>query len=176
VCEGRIVVWVDEAAFYLLAGAVRTSAPRGQPPELRVPLTHDHLSVISGITEDGQLMVQVQDRAVKGPDVVRFLKHLMSHLRGKLQIIWDGAPIHRDKRVKAFVAGGAAGQLWVEELPGYAPDLNPDEGVWNHLNHVELRTVACHNQTELRHELRLAIARLRHKPDVIRRFIKHSGY
>jgi transposase len=178
--EGRTVVWVDEAAFSLLAGVVRTYAPRGTTPLLAVPLTHDHLSVISGITEQGKVLMQIQAHAFKGPDIVHFLKHLLWHRGGKLLIIWDGAPIHRDKagtlRVKAFLAAGAARQLCLEPLPGYAPDLNPDEGVWNHLKFVELRNVSCHDQDELRHELRLAIARLRQKPDIIRGFFKQYGY
>jgi transposase len=155
---------------------VRTYAPRGQTPVITVPLTRDHLSVISGITEQGQVLVQMQAWAFKGPDIVRFLKHLVRHLGGKLQIIWDGAPIHRDKAVKAFLATGAASQLCLEALPGYAPDLNPDEGVWNHLKLVELRNVSCHDREELRHEVRLAIARLRQKPELIRGFLKHYGY
>lgn len=174
--ERRTIVWVDEAAFSLLAGVVRTYAPRGQTPSLHVPLTRDHLSVISGITEEGQLVVQMQVHAFKGPDVVRFLKHVVCQIGGKLLIIWDGAPIHRDKAVKAFLAAAAKGQLRLEVLPGYAPDLNPDEGVWNHLKYVELRNVSCHDQGELRHELRLAIARLRQKPDLIRSFLKQCGY
>ncbi len=155
---------------------MRTYAPRGHTPVLYVPLTRDHLSVSSGITEQGQVLVQMQAQAFKGPDVVRFLTHVCGHIGGKVLIIWDGAPIHRDHAVKAFLASDGAGQLWVEQLPGYAPDLNPAEGVWNQLKQVELRNVACHNQAELRHALRLAIARLRHKPDVIRGFIKHCGY
>jgi transposase len=169
-------VWVDEAGFYLLAGVVRTYAPRGHTPSLSVPLTRDHLSVMSGITDRGQLLVKIQARAFKGPDVVRFLKHLRWHVRGKLLVIWDGAPIHRDRAVKAFLASGAEGQVCLEVLPGYAPDLNPDEGVWNQLKNVELRNVSCHDQAELRHVLRLAIARLQHRPDLIRSFIKHCGY
>jgi transposase len=174
--EGRTVVWVDEAGFYLLAGVVRTYAPRGQTPVIHVPLTRDHLAVISGITAQGQLLVQMQAHAFKGPEVVRFLKHLLCHIGGKLLIIWDGAPIHRDQAIKAFLATSAAGQLCLEQLPGYAPDLNPDEGVWNHLKNVELRNVSCHDQDELRHELRLAIVRLRHRPDLICGFIKQYGY
>jgi transposase len=155
--EGRIIVWVDEAGFYLLAGVVRSYAPRGQTPVLHVPLTRDHLSVISGITAQGQLLVGVQARSFKGVDVVRFLKHLLCHLSGKVLLIWDGAPIHRDKAV-------------------YAPDLNPAEGVWAQLKNVELRNVTCHDQDELRHLLRVAIARVRHRPNLIRSFIKHYGY
>ena len=173
--EGRIIVWVDEAGFYLLAGVVRSYAPRGQTPVLHVPLTRDHLSVISAITAAGQLLVAVQARAFKGVAVERFLKHLLCQLNSRLLIIWDGAPIHHDRIVNAFVAG-TAGQLCVEQLPGYAPDLNPDEGVWDHRKYVELKNVTCHDQAELRHELRLAIARLRQKPTLIRHFIEHYGY
>jgi transposase len=155
---------------------VRTYAPRGQTPVLRVPLTRDHLSVISGITAAGRLLVSIQEHAFKGPDIVRFLKHLRVQLGGKLLVIWDGLPAHANEAVKLFVAGTAREQIRVEQLPGYAPDLNPDEGVWDQLKYVELRNVTCHNQHELRYQLRRAIARVQHKPDLIRSFIEHSGY
>lgn len=170
------MVWVDEAGFYLLAGVVRTYAPRGQTPVLHVPLTRDHWSVISGITPAGRLLVRMQECAFKGPDIVRFLQHMRAQVGGKLLVIWDGLPAHKDEAVQRFLAGPAKGQIQVAQLPGYAPDLNPDEGVWDQLKYVELRNVACHNQDELRQELRWAIARLQHKPDLIRRFIEHCGY
>ena len=66
--------------------------------------------------------------------------------------------------------------MQVEPLPGYAPDLNPAEGVWDHLKNVELRNVTCHSLPELRGEVRRAIARLRHKPQLVRSFIQHYGY
>jgi len=140
-----------------------------------VPLTHDHLSVISAITAHGQLLVTVQARAFKGADVVRFLKHLLGQLGSRLLIIWDGATIHHDTIVNGFLAE-EGDRLCVEQLPAYAPDLNPAEGVWDQLKYVELKNVTCHNQPELRYVLRLAIARLRQKPDLICRFIKHYGY
>lgn len=168
-------MFVDEAACYLLAGVVRTYAPRGQTPVLRVPLTRDHLSVISGITGAGQLLTSTQERAFKGADLVRFLKHLQRQLVGKLMVIWDGLPAHQERAVKQYLTE-AGGRVCVEQLPGYAPDLNPDEGVWNYLKHVELGNVAGHNLGELRYLLRLAIARLRAKPDIICSFFKHYGY
>lgn len=61
--EERTIVWVDQSGFYLLPMAVRTWAPVGQTPVLRVKLTRDHLAAISGITPDGRLVMQVQDRA-----------------------------------------------------------------------------------------------------------------
>jgi DDE superfamily endonuclease len=86
--EGRTVVWVDESGFYLLPGLVRTYAPRGRTPILRLPLSRDHLAVISGITPAGRLLMMVRERAYKSPDVVRFLKHLLRHIPGKLLVIW----------------------------------------------------------------------------------------
>jgi transposase len=159
---------VDESGFYLLPGLVRTDAPRGCTPVVRVPLTNDHLSAISAITPDGRLFLLVQERAIRGPDVVRFLAHLLRHLAGKLLVIWDGAPIHRGRAVKAFLAAGGAERIRLEQLPGYAPELNGDEGVWNQLKRVELRNVCCADLPHLRQHLRLATARLRHKPRIIR--------
>jgi transposase len=55
-------------------------------------------------------------------------------------LIWDGSPIHRGKEVKAYLADGAAKHIHLELLPPYAPDLNPDEGMWSHPKCVELCT------------------------------------
>ncbi len=90
-------------------------------------------------------------------------------------ILWDGAPIHRCQPIKDFLAEGAAERIHVARVPGYAPELNPDEGIWRYLKRVELKNVCCHDLPELRYELRLATARLRHKREVIRACIKHAG-
>ncbi len=160
-------MFVDEAGFYLLPMSVRTYAPCGQTPILRVPLTRDHLSAISGITPDGQLYMMVQDTAFDGPAIVRFLRHLLRHIPGQLLLIWDGLPAHRGQAVKDFLAQGAAHRLHLERLPGYAPELNPDEGVWHYLKSVELRHLCCQDLTELRHALRLATWRLRQKVHIL---------
>ena len=121
---------------------MRTWAPRGVIPDLRTPLTRDHLSVSSGITPAGQLLLQMRDRSLRGPDVVCFLQHLLRHIPGKLLVIWDGAPIHRAQVVKDFLAQGGVARIWLEQLPAYAPELNPDEG-WNYLMGIELRNLCC---------------------------------
>jgi DDE superfamily endonuclease len=166
--EGRTPVWVDESGFYLLPARVRTYAPRGQTPVLRVPLTRDHLSVISAITPAGQLFLHVRERALRGPDVVRFLRHLLDCLPGKLLVLWDGSPIHRARVVQAFLTAGAAARLRLEHLPAYAPDTNPDEGIWNLLKRGELKNRCCRDLSHLRTELRRAVLRLRHKPHLVR--------
>jgi transposase len=159
----------------LLPAVVRTYAPRGQTPILRAPLSYDHLSAISAITPAGQLLMQVQDHAYTSVEVVTFLRHLLRHMSGKLLIIWDGASIHRGQPIKDFLAQGGAERIHLERLPGYAPELNPDEGTWRYLKRVELKNVVCHDLIELRYELRLATARLRHKRHVIQGCIRHAG-
>ena len=94
-------------------------------------------------------------------------------------MIWDGSPIHSGQAVKDFLASGAAHRLNLEQLPGYAPDLNPDEGVWKHLNYltyVELKNICCQSLAELRSELRKAKERLRHKKHVILGCIRQPGF
>lgn len=131
---------------------------------------------MSAITTDGKLLMMEQERAFKGKDVVRFLRHLLREIPGKLLVIWDGSPIHRSKVVKRFLADGGASRIQLEQLPGYAPDLNPDEGIWSHLKHVELRNVCCQNLQELKVELRRAKERLRHKRYVIEGCFRQPGF
>lgn len=160
-------MFVDEAGFYPLPFVARTYAPCGHTPVLRAPLSYDHLSVISGVTPDGRLFARIQDTAFRGPAVVGFLRQLLRQLPGRLMIVWDGAPIHRGQAVKDFLGSGAAQRLHLERLPAYAPDLNPDEGVWNHLKRVELKNRCCQDLDELRWELGLALRRLRRRPHIL---------
>jgi transposase len=174
--EGATIVWVDESGFYLLPLALRTWAPRGQTPILHVPLTHDHLSAISAITLDGRLFLQVREDSYDGEAVVDFLRVVLRQIPGKLLVIWDGSPIHHGQAVKDFLRAGAAKRLQLEQLPGYAPDLNPDEGIWNYLKRVELANVCCADLDDLRHHLLRAGVRLRHKPEVVRACSRQCGY
>jgi len=156
--------------------AVRTWAPRRHTPILRVPLTHDHLATIGGLTLAGRLFVQTQKQSYHSADVVRFLRMLLRKISGKLLLIWDGAPIHRGQPIKQFLAHGAAKRLHLEQLPGYAPELNPVEGVWNYLKRVELGNVCCPEMGALSLALRRAKERLRHKRRVLLGCIAECGY
>jgi transposase len=104
------------------------------------------------------------------------LQQLLRQIPGPLLVIWDGAPIHRAQPVKAFLVQGAAARLQLEQLPGYAPDLNPDEGIWHYLKHVELRNRCCADLDDLEVELELALRRLRRKSHVLRGCIAECGY
>lgn len=163
-------------SLYPLPGVVRTWAPRGRAPVLRHRLTHDHLSVVSAITADGKLYLKMQEQAHDSAGIIAFLNELQAQIAGKLLLIRDGAPIHRSRAVKQYLAEGTAARLHLERLPGYAPELNPDEGVWHYLKHVEMGSVCCHDLPHLREELTAAERRLRQKPDIIKVCFKQTGY
>src|ERR1043166_7391256 len=173
--ERRVLIFEDEAGFYLLPGVVRTYAPAAQTPVIHEKQTHDHLSVMGGMTPEGKVYTLARQESLNGMHSVEFLKHLLHVAGPRLLVIWDGSPIHRRAAVKEFVAQ-TNGRVWVEALPGYAPDLNPwDEGGWNHLKNVQLRNVACADIEELHEEFHLAVARLRQKPHLIQSFFAQAG-
>lgn len=165
---------IDESGFYLVPGMARTYAPRGQRPQLRPFLTRDHLSVISAVTPAGQLYSHTSDQALGSSEVALFVQHLLEQLGCPLLLLWDGSPIHRGE-AQDFITHLGSEQIIVERLPAYAPDVNPDEGVWQYLKYVELRNDVCINLRQLRFHLHRAIMRLRSKPALIRSFFAGAG-
>ena len=141
---------------------------------LKTPTKYDHLSVASAITLEGKLFTTVRETSFTGEGIVGFLKHLLSRIAGKVIVIWDGARIHHGAAVKAFLSSGGAKRLRLIRLPAYAPELNPDEGVWCWLKRA-LGNVCCRDFAELRYELGLAIAKLRRRPHIIQACFQKAG-
>lgn len=153
---------------------VHSYAPCASPQVLRPYVTRDHLSVIGAVTLSEQLMTHVSDDSLTSFDMAVFVQHLLEVLGGPLLLIWDRSPIHRGD-VDTVVAQAGPEQLWIEPLPPYAPDLNPQEAVWQHLKHVELRNVVCVSLRQLRWQLQRALMRLRSKPTLLRSFFAYAG-
>jgi transposase len=173
----RTLVFIDESGFYLLPGVVRTYSPQGLTPVLAEKQSHDHLSVMAGVTPAGKLYTLVRQESLSSSHSVEFLEHLLRQTGTKLLIVWDGSPIHRWGALQEYLASGAAKKVHLEALPGYAPDLSPLDqgGCWQHLKHVEMRNLACLDLEQLHEELHLAIDRLRRKPRLIRSFFAAAG-
>jgi transposase len=173
--ERRVLVFEDESGFYLLPGLVRTYAPATHTPVIREKQTRDHLSVMGGMTAEGKVYTLARQESLNGLHSVEFLQHLLRVAGERLLVIWDGSPIHRRAAVQEFVAG-TRGKVWLEALPGYAPDLNPwDEGGWHHLKNVEMRNLVCRDLEELHQEYYLAVSRLRQKLHLIRSCFAQAG-
>jgi len=159
----------------LLPGVVRTYAPEAHTPVLHETQTRDHLSVMGGMTPEGKLYTMAREQSLNGLHIIEFLVHLGRVADDRLLVIWDGSPIHRRAEVTAFVSETRGG-VWVEALPGYAPDLNPwDEGGWHHLKHVEMRNLVCLDLEQLHEQFHLALGRLRQKPYLIQSFFAQAG-
>lgn len=122
------------------------------------------------------MYLRLQTESFDSQGVITFLKQLLEEIEGKLLIIWDGAPIHRSQEIKQFLAEGAAARLHLERLPAYAPELNPDEGIWNYLKGVELKNVCCLDLVDLQEKLSAAANNLSAKPEIIKACFQQVGY
>jgi transposase len=155
---------------------VRTYAPRGQTPILKEFLSYNHLSLIGAVTPQGQLFLTVYDHSITSKEVVAFLGQLQRMIPGLLLVIWDGLPTHRSKKLKAYLAAGAAKRIHLEQLPGYAPDLNPTEWVWSYLKVAELANTPCDHLVEVEKLIHKAKRRMQRRPELIQSFIRDAGY
>ncbi len=90
---------------------------------LHEQLSREHLWAMSGITSEGKLLMMEQEGAFKGTDAVRFLKHALRQIPGKLLVIWDGArpSPSQHKVLEEFLKSGAASRLELERLPPATP-------------------------------------------------------
>ncbi len=174
--EERTIVFVDEAGFCLLPMAVRTYAPCGQTPVLRVKLTHDHLSAIGGITPDGRLVMQSQDHAYCAQDVVRFLRlrlaqasrQALGHLGWSIDPSGTG-----DQRVSQPRCGQTHP---FRALTGLRAGTQSPGGGLESAQAARTRSnVCCRDLPHVATELRLAKERLRHRRTVLRQCFAHAG-
>ena len=108
--------------------------------------------------------------AYDGPVGLGFLKHLLWHILGKLLVVWNHRRARRSHAINDCLSAGGAQRIHLAPMPSCVPDLN--QGVLDYLKRVELGNICCDHLTELRDELRKAMARLRHKKSVIRGFIR----
>lgn len=173
--EGRTIVFLDEAAFYMSPTVTRSWAPTGSRFDLKGPLSRAHLSVIGALTWEGSLYLQAQPKALGSAGVIRFLRHLLQHIPGRILLLWDGARIHRSAEIREFLAMDHEGRLAHEHFPAYAPEVDPQEYVWHQLKHVDLRNLTTSSLDELWRYMRHATRRLRGRVGVLKNFIRHAG-
>lgn len=165
---------MDESGFSEKPKIVRTWGPRGQTPLLRHNFNWNTLSAISAVSERHKLYLNLHDETIKGPQVARFLRHVMRRVRGRVIGFVDGATIHRAAQVKE-VLGEFRDRLWLERLPPYAPEMNPDEWFWSHMKYKELANFCPKDVHELKQEVQKAARRVQRRPALIRSFIAASG-
>ena len=134
---GAHIVFADESGFLLIPPVRRTWSPRGQTPIHKHRQRHDRVSAISGISISPRrqrlgLYFRLYRHNIAHPQVCQFLRHLLRHLRGCVIVVWDNGRIHKGDAIRAFLRKHP--RLRLEAFPAYAPELNPDEGVWNQVD------------------------------------------
>jgi len=132
--------------------------------------------MIGAVTASGKFYQQQYTHSIKQPQVVQFLHHLKHCIPGKQLLIWDGAPIHRNGLVAAYLRSDAGKHLHLELLPSYAPEMNAAEGIWKLLKCDELANVCCSDIQQLQREIRTATRRLQRRTDLIQACFKELDF
>lgn len=154
----------------------RTWAPRAQTPILYHRYSHEKISAISAVSvsplrERLGLYCHLHFDNISHVEVAAFLRLLLQHLRGHIILIWDGGPIHKGPALNHLLARNP--RLHVERFPAYAPELNPDEQVWNHLK-ARLANGSPLSTAALMNDISVALRRARRSPALLRGFIRES--
>jgi len=131
----------DEAGVRSDYHSGTTWAKRGQTPVVTSTGARFGFNLISAITPRGQMRFMVTKNSVGAVVFIEFLNRLIHNAEKPIYLIVDGHPAHKAKKVTEFVES-VREHLQLFYLPGYSPELNPDELVWNNLkNHVIGRQV-----------------------------------
>jgi transposase len=173
------LVFLDESGFMLTPTVRRTWAPQGDTPLLKCWDRRDRLSAISCITVSPHqarlnfyFTLLPDNTTVKAPDIVAFLRQLKKAL-GPYTVIWDRSNTHsRSRLVKAYLAKHP--EIVAEDFPSYAPEANPDEGVWGWTKYGRLANLAAANTVELRQRIHEEFAVLKTNRHLLDSFVQEA--
>ena len=174
---GAHIVFADESGFLLIPTVVRTWAPRGKTPIHRHRQgRRDKISVISGISLSPKrhrlgLYYLLFFENIAHEEVCVFLRALLRHLRGPIIALLDNSTTHKGEPLEKLRRQHP--RLTIEHFPSYAPDLNPDEGVWS-LAKKELANSCPKDVDELMEDVIRSINRIKASPQKLRGCILQS--
>jgi transposase len=174
------LVFLDESGFQLTPVVRRTYAPRGKTPIVEAWHRKGRISAISAVTVSPvrrrpnlYFRLLPDNTNAHGRDTTAFLAQLRGELRGPMTILWDQSKIHeRSSVVKAYLAKHPG--IVTEDFPGYAPEANPDEGVWGWTKYHRLPNFAPEDLGELRSRLVRELSSLGRRRDLLASFIRHA--
>jgi transposase len=122
-----------------------------------------------------QLAFHVQPGNYDIDTLIQVLGELRRFLGGeKATLLWDGLPAHRSRAMRAWLHTQRS-WLVVERLPGYAPELNPTEGLWSSLKAVELANLVAPTLAEVIQQAHRGVERVRRTPHLAYSFLRHAG-
>ncbi len=178
--RGALIVFEDESGFSLLPAVRATWAPRGQTPVLRHRFSWKRLSMAGALAyepdgSDAHLIFQMRPGAYNDQSLIEFLTEMHALLdERQVILLWDGLPSHRSRRMKNWLATQRP-WLRVEQLPGYAYDLNPIEGVWSNLKARELANLCPDTIDEAAQLADQGLCRIGTETELCLAFLHHTG-
>jgi transposase len=167
--ERAEIHWGDETGLRSDDVRGRGFAPRGDTPVVRVNSRRAGLSIISTVTNKGQMRWQIFERALNADILIDFLRRLTKDATRKIFLILDNLRVHHSKPVKQWLARHTD-QIELFYLPSYSPELNPDE-----LANADIKQ-AVRKQAPARTKLQLLKTASRHLRSVQRQPERVRGY
>lgn len=164
----------DESGFRADAVQGKTWGAKGRTPVVSVPGQRQGISAASAVSAKGAFWFATYRGGLNGDLFVELLRRMMRGRRKPLHLILDGLPAHKAKAVKQYVAG-LEGTLTLHFLPGYAPDLNPDELVWSHAKRTGNARRPLQRGEKLEDRINAQLAEIARKPALVRSFFKHPN-
>ena len=170
-----VIFWGDETGLRSDDVRGRSYAPRGRTPLVRVCHRRAKLTLISAVTDRGELRWMVVDGAVNAPTFIRFLQRLVRDARRKAFLILDRLKAHRAGLTRDRLAAHRS-EIEAHHLPAYSPELNPDEGVNADLKQAVPRKAPARSRQQLK---RAAISHMRSlskRPERVRSIFQHQQF
>jgi transposase len=166
------VFW-DEFGFSFQEQLATTWARIGKRPIFRrVTKERRALSTAVALTLSGKIYKRHFEGSVKSESLIKTLEHVQRHIPGKIVLIWDRASIHLSKITKVYLQEHP--EILIEELPAYAPQLNPEEFCHGNVKQ-RLKNARPTSKEEIRCMLDRGFARLRRRPDLLIGFFHAAG-
>lgn len=171
--QAEIYFW-DESGFRADAVQGTTWGTKGQTPVVSVPGQRQSISAASAITTKGAFWFATYTGGLTGERFVTLLRQLLRGRRKPLHLILDGLPAHKTKAVTQYVAA-LDDTLTLHYLPGYAPDLNPDELVWSYAKRTGTARRPLRKGETLEAQVTQQLTTMGRQPALIRSFFKHPS-
>jgi transposase len=169
--EGGEVFFWDESGFRADTVHGRTWGVRGHTPVVARPGQRQSISAASAVNAKGAFWYCTYQGGLNAELFVRLLRKMMRHRVKPIHLVVDGLPAHKTKLVKNYVQS-TAGRLTLHFLPGYAPELNPDELVWSHLKRTGMARTPLRKGERLQDKIEAQLARLKDVPRLVRSFFR----
>ena len=170
--QGADIYFWDESGFRADAVHGKTWALRGETPVVHRPGQRQSISAASAVNAKGAFWFATYQGALNGELFVELLRRLMYRRKKPLHLVVDGLPAHKKAVVKQYVQS-LAGKLQLHFLPGYAPDLNPDELVWSHAKRTGVARNPLKAGERLDQRVTEQLQEIKQNPALVRAFFKH---